>query len=216
MRDAAARRKFHRLAERNRFPWHHGGSRAANDAWHRGAHPWQYTDGRRRGGRCRDKGKAIAEPARTFLHLADVERRDLAVRDQYGGPDSGANDRSGDPPIWQKVKIALPENPVGTAGLGFDRGQGFDRGIPRNIEIPPAAPVGTEKESATRRPLRLHDGFRRFARHEADGSDHAFPRHAGGEKFGAVPRHAGMIPGDPAKPIAARRKTRRTQKIGTL
>src|SRR5208283_4229099 len=204
------------LAEGNGFLRDHGGGRAAYDAWRSAADPWHDTDRGRRGGRCCDKGQTLAEPARAFLHLTDVKRRNLALRDHDGGSDPALNNRSDDPSIGEKIIIALPENPVGTADLGFDWRQGFDLAIPQNIEIPPAGPVGTEKESAACRPFWLHDRFRRFASHEARGFDCALFRHIGDEELGAVPRHAGMIPGDPAKPLPFWRKTRRTQEIGTL
>src|SRR5208337_691973 len=100
------------LAEGNGFLRDHGRGRAANDAWRSAADPWHDTDRGRRGERCCDKGQTLPEPARAFLHLANVKRRNLALSDQGGGSDTGANDRSDDPSIGEKIIIALPENPV--------------------------------------------------------------------------------------------------------
>ena len=123
--DATARREFDRLAERNGFFREHGGGRGANDERRAAVHFWPYVDRGRRRRRCRDIGQTIAERARTVLYLADAKRRDLAVRDQHGGPDPVADNRGDDPPIGEKIEVALAENPRRTADLGLDRRQGF-------------------------------------------------------------------------------------------
>jgi hypothetical protein len=128
MSGAATGREFDRFAERNGFFWHHGGSRGANDERRAAVHFWPYGDRGRRGRRRRDIRQTIAERTRTVMYLADAKRRDLAVRDQHGSPYPVADDRGDDPPIGENIVVALAENPMRTADLGFDRRQGFDRG----------------------------------------------------------------------------------------
>ena len=102
-----------------------------------------------------------------------------------------ANNRSDDPPIAEKIIIALPENPVGTADLGFDRRQSFDLAIPQNIEIPPACPVGTESKSAAGCPPRLHDRFQCFARHAVAAATAPSVVIINDVKLRSIPRHPG-------------------------
>ena len=58
------------------------------------------------------------------MHLADTERRDLAVRDRHGGPDPVADDRGDYPPIAEKIVVVPAKNPMRTADLAFDRHHG--------------------------------------------------------------------------------------------
>jgi hypothetical protein len=164
MAGSAPCRKLDRLANRDRLRRQHGGRGSAQGERGLAVEAGLERHRGRRGRRRRYEGQPLPKGLRALLNLADIERRNLAVRDEHGGSDAIVHHGRDDPAIGEKIIIALAEDPMRAADFGLDRGERQDCALAQRIKVPPAGAVRAEMQSAIRGKARLHDGFLGFAR----------------------------------------------------
>ena len=142
-----------------------------------------------------------------------------------GGDDAAGHVRVGghaeEPGWYAELGVAGAEGLAATRLAGCrPEGRRTDTRTDRDtnaVEVPPAAAVGDERETALGVEARLLDGF--GVVRVAAGDQACLPRQAGvvqvGEvERGRVPGHVGVVPAQPCEAAAVRGQARRAEEVG--